>query len=109
MGCWVYMLLQRPSAHSQSLHHLRSYRLVEQPPFCSTLRVLRRKGMCGMQPVHIWLSRRQLLVEGLTATAVAAERSAHCCHWQAALCPIDGPGMVARWCFPGDLLSGQLL
>ena len=63
-----------------------------------------------MQPMHIWLSRRQLLAEGLTATAAAAaEHGAHCCHRQAALCPLDRPGMVARWCFPGDLLSGQLL
>ncbi len=64
-----------------------------------------------MQPMHIRLGRQLLLAERLTAmaAAAAAEYSAHCCHRQAALCPLDGPGMVARWCFPGDLLPGQLL
>ena len=64
-----------------------------------------------MQPMHIWLSKYQLLTGSFTATAAAAaaEHGAHCCHRQAALCPLDGSGMGARWCFPGDLLSGQLL
>ena len=84
---------------------------IKQHLFCSTLCVLSRKRMCGMQLMHIWLSRCQLLAGSFTGTAAAAaaEHGAHCCHWQAALCPLNRSGMGARWCFPGDLLSGQLL
>ena len=119
---WLPGVVQHPSAEAKGFGTARAGTAractacgattwVEQHPFCRTLCLLSRKGMCGMPPMLIWLSRRQQLAKGLTATAAAAnaEHSAHCCHRQAALCPLDRPGMVARWCFPDDLLSGQLL